>query len=216
VALRLANSHFFDLILIDVTMNYNGTPFGGFELYKHLIGRYGNSSLLAYSQYITDDLLKQYEYDFNFLEKGTDPIEFVESLREGLETLRQRQSCFIAMPFDKKYDPIFQSIKECVEQRHYRCVRVDQQHFTKSIIEKIFTEIRDAKLVLFLSTDQNPNAFYECGYSVALSKEVITLTDVYENLPFDIRDRNAIAYGEDMGKLKKVLINKLSNLTVVQ
>jgi nucleoside 2-deoxyribosyltransferase len=131
-------------------------------------------------------------------------------------SMRQRQSCFIAMPFDQKYDPIFHSSKECVEQRDYRCVRVDQQHFTRSIVEQIFAEIRNAKLVLFLATDQNPNAFYECGYSVALSKEVITLTDVYENLPFDVRDRNAIAYSEDMGKLKDALLDKLTNLTIIQ
>src|SRR4051812_26405191 len=60
-AFILAHSHFFDLILIDVTINFNGTPFGGLELYKNLIGRYGDSSLVAYSQYITDDLLKQYD-----------------------------------------------------------------------------------------------------------------------------------------------------------
>ncbi|HEV7474087.1 MAG TPA: response regulator [Pyrinomonadaceae bacterium] len=212
-ALKLAHTHFFDLILIDVTMNYNGTPFGGLELYKSLVGRYGDSSLIAYSQFITDDLLKQYEYDFNFFERGTNPVKFIERIVGLLDSLRKRQSCFVAMPFNKMYDPMFQIIKECIERVHYRCVRVDQQHFTKSIIEKIFTEIASAKLIAFLATDQNPNAFYECGYSIALRKEVITLTDVFKNLPFDIRDRNAIAYGKDMRKLRRELLNKLNNLT---
>jgi len=119
------------------------------------------------------------------------------------------------MPFSREYDLVFQSIKECIERVHYRCVRVDRQHFTKSIIEQIFSEIANAKLIAFLATDQNPNAFYECGYSVALSKEVITLTDVFKNLPFDIRDRNAIAYGKDMRKLKRDLLNKLNNVTIM-
>ena len=66
---------------------------------------------------------------------------------------------------------------------------------------------------MFLATDQNPNAFYECGYSVALNKEVITLTDKFENLPFDIRNRNAIAYGDDLTHLLKELTIKLANLT---
>jgi CheY-like chemotaxis protein len=215
VALKLANNHFFDVILIDVTINYNGTPFGGLELYKSLMDRYGDSSLIAYSQYITDDLLRQYEYDFNFIEKGANPIRFINELYGLMSSLRKRQSCFVAMSFDKKYDSIFQVIKHSVERASYRCVRVDQQHFTKSIIEKIFTEIGNAKLVTFLSTDQNPNAFYECGYAVALNKEIITLTDVYKNLPFDIRDRNAIAYGSDLKKLKVNLNDKLINLTYI-
>jgi CheY-like chemotaxis protein len=214
-ALKLAHNHFFDLILIDVTMNYNGTPFGGLELYKGLLGRYGDSTLVAYSQFITDDLLRQYEYDFNFLERGTNPVKFIEKTAGLCESLRKKQSCFVAMPFSREYDLVFQSIKECIEHVHYRCVRVDRQHFTKSIIEQIFTEIANAKLIAFLATDQNPNAFYECGYSVALSKEVITLTDVFKNLPFDIRDRNAIAYGKDMRKLKRDLLNKLNNVTIM-
>jgi CheY-like chemotaxis protein len=214
-ALKLAHNNFFDIILIDVTINYNGTPFGGLELYKSLLGRYGDSSLVAYSQFITDDLLKQYEYDFNFLERGTNPVRFIEKAVDMMHSLRKRQSCFIAMPFKKKYDSIYKTIKECVEHVHYRCVRIDQEHFTKSIIERIFTEIGSAKLVAFLATDQNPNAFYECGYAIALNKEVITVTDTYKNLPFDIRDRNAVAYGTDMRRLKRMLLGKLGNITRV-
>lgn len=78
-ALKLAHKHFFDLVLIDVTMNYNGTPFGGLELYKNLIGKYGDSSLIAYSQFITDDLLKQYEYNFIFFEKVQTQLDLLTS-----------------------------------------------------------------------------------------------------------------------------------------
>jgi CheY-like chemotaxis protein len=215
-ALKLAAKHFFDIILIDVTMNYNGSQFGGLEVYKNLMSRYGDSSLVVYSQFITDDLLKQYEYEFNFIEKGENPIKFIEEVLELMCLLRKRQSCFVAMPFGKEYDDIFEVIKESVVSTSYRCIRTDQQHFTKSIIDKIFAEIDHSKLIIFLSTDQNPNAFYECGYAIALNKEVITLTDVYESLPFDIRHRNAIAYGRDLRDLKRALNEKLINLTHIQ
>lgn len=132
-----------------------------------------------------------------------------------MDSLRKRQSCFIAMPFDKKYDQIFYTIVACVKLASYRCIRIDQQHFTESIIEKILVEIRNAKLLVFLATDQNSNTFYECGYAVALNKEIITLTDTYKNLPFDIRDRNSIAYGKDLKKLKSELMDKLYNLTLI-
>jgi len=212
-AIKLANKYFFDIILIDVTMNYNGTQFGGLEVYKSLKGRYGDSSLIVYSQFITDDLLKQYEYAFNFIEKKEDPRKFIDETLRLMNSLRKRQSCFVAMPFTSAYDNIFTVIKKSVQDTSYRCIRIDQQAFTKSIIDKIFSEIEHAKLIIFLATDQNPNAFYECGYAVALNKEVITLTDIYENLPFDISHRNAIAYGKDFEKLKVSINKKLINLT---
>jgi CheY-like chemotaxis protein len=215
IALRLASEQFFDMILIDVTMDYKGTPFGGLELYKSLLGRYGSSSLIAYSQLVNDDLLKQYEYDFNFIERGTNPLKFIDGIVAAMQSFRKAQSCFIAMPFDKNYGRLFRTLRECIEAANFQCVRVDQQSFNKSIVEKIFTEIHNAKLVAFLATDQNPNAFYECGFAVALNKEVITLTDFYKNMPFDIRDRNAIAYGKDLGKLKREFLAKLLNLTHV-
>jgi hypothetical protein len=127
--------------------------------------------------------------------------------------LRKRQSCFVAMPFSSKYNDIFNVIKKSVNDSFYRCIRIDEQEFTQSIIDKIFSEIQHAKLIIFLVTDQNPNAFYECGYSIALNKEVITLIDLDENLPFDIRDRNSISYGNNFQKLNVSLDKKLAKLT---
>src|ERR1051326_4661711 len=100
-ALKLSADHLFDLVVIDVTIDYNGTPFGGLELYKSLMRKYGNSSLIAYSQYITDELLKQYDYDFNFIERGTNPIKFIDKLVPMMDSLRKKQVCFVAMPFAK-------------------------------------------------------------------------------------------------------------------
>lgn len=213
VALKTASNNFYDIILIDVTMNYNGTPFGGFELYKNLVGRYGDASMVLYSQYVNDDLLSQYGYNFNFFEKGASALEFVEKVLDFCDTLRRQQCCFVAMPFDSKFDAIYKVISDCIEHTAYRSVRVDQQVFTKSIVEKIFIEIRAAKLVVFLAADRNPNAFYECGFAVALNKEIITLTDKLASLPFDIRDRSTIAFGSSLTKLRSELTKKLGALT---
>jgi CheY-like chemotaxis protein len=212
-AAKIARERFFDIVLIDVTMNYNGTPFGGLELYKALIGRYGTASLIAYSQYITDDLLKQYDYNFNFCEKDSSSIHFADRLVTQLRILRKQQTCFVAMPFARSYDAIYDAISECVESSDYVCLRVDLTSFNRSIVEKIFSEIRSAKLVVFLATDQNPNVFYECGFAVALEKEVVTVTDVCAHLPFDVRDRNAIGYGASLDDLRKQLAFRLSQLT---
>ena len=210
---KLASEHFFDVIIIDVTMNYNGSPFGGLDLYKALVRRYGSSSIVAYSQYVTDDLLRQYDYNFNFIEKSADPKRFIDNLLQFIAIARKRQTCFVAMPFEEKYFPVYRVVEKCVRRSGYICVRVDGLQFTGSIIKQIFDGIQKSKLIIFLATDKNPNAYYECGYSVALQKEVITLTDRFSNLPFDIRDRNAIAYGESLAQLQAELEKKLTSLT---
>lgn len=70
-------------------------------------------------------------------------------------------------------------------------------------------EIRKAKFVILVASDRNPNVFYEAGFSVALAKEVISVTDRFQDLPFDIRDRNTLAYGDDAESLRVALSQRL-------
>jgi CheY-like chemotaxis protein len=214
-AIMLANEHLYDIILIDVTMIFHDTQLGGFEVYKNLLNRYGNSSLLVYSQKVTDSWLRDKHYNFNFIEKKVDPGKFINEVAKKMIALRRKQSCFIAMPFSQKHDKIYKAIKDSMKGTFYCCQRIDKQLFNKSIVQKIFSEIQESKLIIFLATDQNPNAFYECGYAVALNKEVITLTDDFSNLPFDIKDRNSIEYKNNLDWLMKQLNNKLHKLTNV-
>jgi CheY-like chemotaxis protein len=215
-ALGLAEEYCFDFVIIDVTMEYNGTPFGGLELYKALRQRYGDSSLLSYSQFINDELLKRYHYPFNFLERHAHPKAFGAQLVEILTQTRRRHSCFLAMPFDPVYDSLFQVVEGCVQKAGYRCVRVDQQQFTTSIVNKIFDEIRKAKLIVFVATGRNANAFFEAGFAVALGKEVVTITDEVTSLPFDVRDRNALAYHGDLQQLETRLMGRLLAITQLE
>jgi hypothetical protein len=215
-AIQLASDSCFDLVLVDVTIDYNGTQFGGLEVYKALHSRYGNSSILAYSQYITDDLIQRYGLPFNFIEKDINLVEWIPKLVEQSEKLRNQQTCFIAMPFGPEFAEVFQAISISVAAAGYRPIRIDGQIFTRSIVDLIYEEIRRAKLVIFVATARNPNVFYEAGFAVALHKEVITVTDELSQLPFDIRDRSAIAYGKDMDLLQMALQEKLIGLTKVR
>jgi CheY-like chemotaxis protein len=214
-AIQLARNHCFDIVLLDVTLNYNGSQFGGLEVYKSLMDRYGDSSLVAYSQYITDELLQRYGLPFNFIEKQTNVVQWMAKLAADISRIRNRQSCFVAMPFGRSYEELFQIIRPCVESAGYRCVRIDQERFTESILEKIFSEIRKAKVVLFVATGGNPNVFYEAGYAIALGKEVVTVTDRFNRMPFDIRDRNAVAYGQNHTSLTEALMKVLTSLSEV-
>lgn len=211
-ALQLAAERFFDFILLDVTIDFNGSPFGGLELYKALLSRYGRSSLLAYSQFITDDLLARYNYQFNFLEKGADQFSFVDKLCTRVIEHRRQQTCFVAMPFAESHKSLFNVLRESLNRAQYKAVRIDQQSFTTSIIKRIRDEIVAAKLVIFVALDRNPNVFYEAGYAHALGKEVLTITRTFEDLPFDVRDNNAIAYRGSLTTLEDALAKRLRRL----
>src|SRR5262249_8386265 len=162
--------------IIDVTMEYNGSPFGGLELYKALFGRYGADSLLVYSKFITEELLKRYGHPFNFVEIGEDTLGFARELARRITALRARQRCFVAIPFGKNYEPIWRVIRNAVKSAFYEPVRLDRATFNDSIIQRIFQELREAKVVLCVAVSRNANVFYEAGFAHALGKEVITIT----------------------------------------
>jgi nucleoside 2-deoxyribosyltransferase len=86
---------------------------------------------------------------------------------------------------------------------------------TRSIIDKMFDEIKKSKFVIFVATGHNPNVFFEAGYAVAMNKEVITIADALDRLPFDVRDRRAIVYGADPTSLSDSLSEMLGSLTAV-
>lgn len=212
-ALQLASKECFDLILVDVTINYNGSSFGGFDVCNILNVRFGDSTVIAYSQYITDDLLKQYNYHFQFMEKGHDMIAFLERFTKSAITFRKRQKIFVAMPFGNSYDSLYAAIETAVIESNYKSIRIDRRLFNSSVVDKIHNEIKACKAFLFVTESTNPNVFYECGFAAALNKEIITITADYKDLPFDVRDRNAIAYGCDLGILRRELVHRLSFLS---
>jgi CheY-like chemotaxis protein len=212
-AIQLANEMYFDIILIDVNIPYNGSQFGGLDVYKILCGRYGSSSILAYSQYINDELLQRYGLAFNFMEKDTNLAIWISRLVKEMRALREKQTCFVAMPFGNAFHDLYNVIKLSIQAAGYKSIRIDERAFTRSIVDKIFEEIRNAKLVIFVASGRNPNVYYEVGYSVALQKEVLTITESFSDLPFDIRDRNALSYGTDPTALANILQSRIAALT---
>ncbi len=208
-ALKLAERRLFDIVLIDVTMDYYGSAFGGLQFYLQLAGRYGSDSLIAYSKYITPELLNRFSYPFNFLEIRDDPVGFARQAAAKMFSLRKRQRCFVAMPFAKEYRPLWAAIKAASKAAFLNPVRIDMESFNASIHERIVRELREAKVVVVVTDSRNPNVFYEAGFAYALGKELITLTEEHSTLPFNVRDRNAIAYGGNLRTLKSRLTKRL-------
>ena len=92
------------------------------------------------------------------------------------------------------------------------CERVDEQIFFGSMLERIYSQISKADLLVADMTGKNPNVFYEVGYAHALGKNVVLLTSVANDIPFDLRHFPHIIYGNEIKTLRSSLGKHLKYL----
>ena len=120
---------------------------------------------------------------------------------------------FVAMCFDALLDEVWsKGIKPAVEAAGYKAVRVDEEHFTGDITDKIISEIRRSRFVVADFSHGKKGAsegvYYEAGFACGLGLEVISTckdSDL-KKLHFDTRQRNHIKWenSEDLqGRLKE-------------
>lgn len=117
---------------------------------------------------------------------------------------------FVLMPFEKKFDDIYAfGIREAAEAAGAYAERLDEQIFTKSMLERIFNQINKADVIVADMTARNPNVFYEVGYAHALGKTVILLTQDSDDIPFDLKHRQHTVYQGSIKDLRESLEPKL-------
>jgi hypothetical protein len=105
------------------------------------------------------------------------------------------QLCFVLMPFDKKFQPLYDDqVRPSVEAAGLRCERADDIRGTNVITWDIWEKINRARFLIAELTDRNPNVFYELGLAHALSKDVILITQSMEFVPFDLKSLRCIPY----------------------
>jgi nucleoside 2-deoxyribosyltransferase len=134
---------------------------------------------------------------------------------------------FVLMPFDAAFDDIYKlGIKETAEKLGIRAERVDEQIFHKeNILERIYSQIDAADLIIADLTGRNPNVFYETGYAHAKGKLCLLLTSRADDIPFDLKHHRHLIYGDsiqnlrqalekDLDWLKSEIVNRQSVLTV--
>lgn len=207
----LARKQLFDCLVIDAKLEYRGFEFGGLRLADDLRSRYGANSTIIISRYITASFAKVSELSCEFMEKGTGSHgnRFEKELYLKLRQMQKQQYAFVAMPFKGNSDSLYPHIRRAVIGSGLRCVRVDKIPHTRPIQELIFELVEKSKLVIFVADDGNPNAYYEAGFADAMYKEVILVTRSVESLPFDIRNRNAVVYGNKPGSIEAKIKAKI-------
>jgi len=117
------------------------------------------------------------------------------------------------MPFDATFDDTYKlGIKAACEAAGAVAERVDEQIFQESILQRVFTQISKADVIVAEMTGRNPNVFYETGYAHALGKTVILLTREAEDIPFDLKHYPHIVYHGRIVDLRSALEQRVRYL----
>ena len=123
---------------------------------------------------------------------------------------KPKKFVFVLMPFEKKFNDIYKfGIKQTCAELDAYCERVDEQIFSERILDRIYNQISKADLIIADMTGRNANVFYEVGYSHAINKNVILLTQESEDIPFDLKHFPHIIYNGEIDKLKESLSTRI-------
>ena len=122
----------------------------------------------------------------------------------------ERIFAFVLMPFTKDFDDIYQfGIKEAATTLGVIAERVDEQKFKESILERIYRQIEVADIIIADMSGRNPNVFYEVGYAHAKEKICVLLTANVDDIPFDLKHRRHIVYGNSIQYLRDEITKEL-------
>jgi nucleoside 2-deoxyribosyltransferase len=117
---------------------------------------------------------------------------------------------FVLMPFDQEFEDRYRlGIKETAKNLGILAERVDEQIYREGILERIYRQIDVADIIIADMTGKNPNVFYEVGYAHAKGKLVILLTSEAADIPFDLKHRRHIVYGQSITILRERLGEEL-------
>ncbi|MDQ3288660.1 MAG: nucleoside 2-deoxyribosyltransferase [Pseudomonadota bacterium] len=124
--------------------------------------------------------------------------------------------CFVIQPFDggkfdKRFEDTFSPALKAADLVPYR---VDRDPGATIPIEEIQSKIAAARICLADITLDNPNVWFELGYSIASGKDVILVcsTERTGHFPFDVQHRSIIRYStesaRDFDALKKGITDR--------
>ena len=106
--------------------------------------------------------------------------------------------CFCIQPFDggifdKRFDDVF---KPAIEAAGLEPYRVDRDPTVSIPIEDIEKGIKNSDICFAEITTDNPNVWFELGFSIAVPKNVVMVCsdERKAKFPFDIQHRSIITY----------------------
>lgn len=117
---------------------------------------------------------------------------------------------FVIMPFSEDFKDIYQlGIKQAAIGCNVKAERLDEQIFNEGMLDRIFRQIDIADFIIADLSNRNANVFYELGYAHAKDKICILLTKDPDDIPFDLKHKRHVVYGNSITYLKEELTKNI-------
>ncbi len=111
---------------------------------------------------------------------------------------------FIAMAFDPALDDVKAAIHRAIESAGYEPLRVDDDHYSGGVMDRIITQIRDSKFIVADFTKNKGGVYYEAGVAFGLGIDVVNVCEreclkeeSKDRLHFDVRHQVFIPWIKD-------------------
>lgn len=126
-----------------------------------------------------------------------------------------RSSASVMMPFGAAFDPVYEALQSAATEVGLVCRRADEIWENPAIIQDIVNLIDKSFVVVCDCTGRNANVFYEIGIAHTLGREVVLISQVDSDIPFDLRHLRYIRYldnKEGRQELKIALVDRFKYL----
>ena len=137
---------------------------------------------------------------FGIMRKASDGPRF-RYFKDVRGPQRSDPYAFVIMPFSTsvvKKEVLTEAVSKAVEDVGLKAVRGDTEPRSEQIVDQIYGEIVEAKIIIADLTDSNPNVFYELGIAHGLDRPVVQIINKNSgSLPFDIQGIRTIIYDPD-------------------
>lgn len=119
------------------------------------------------------------------------------------------------MPFNAGFSAVYDTIRAAAENVGLRCRPADDIWENPAVIQDIVSLVDKSRVVICDCTGRNPNVFYEIGIGHPLGREVILITQIDADIPFDLRHLRYVPYlnnAEGRLALQTALESRLTTL----
>jgi hypothetical protein len=132
-----------------------------------------------------------------------------------IEVTQESDIVAVMMPFDARFNPVYDTLREAAEDTGLRCYRADDIWEHDHIMNDVVSLIWRSRVVISDFTLKNPNVFYETGIAHSIGRDVIQITQSIDDVPFDLRAIRSVQYlsnGEGLQQLKRQVADRLRDL----
>jgi hypothetical protein len=137
--------------------------------------------------------------DVSYNEELLQPIPGTERLLQlqKRQILTDDSLVFVIMPFADDFNNIYQTIKTAAQKISLKCVRVDEEIYSGSVMGRIAENITKAGIIIADLSNQNPNVYYELGLAHSQNKRVVMITQNIHEVKFDLKHLRILKYDKN-------------------